>query len=144
MLPIILRSAKTHASHTAGPDYDSKFAPGLHSACLFVWNNSGKDRMLRNSRWGVEQLVKKSAPAATTNADAGRKSSASMLRANHTEPLVGKPNSSYGAVSIGRTHSAVGEVTPLEGCTELWRDIRPVEWPVRVRSAIARRCFVAR
>src|SRR4029077_5864428 len=40
-------------------------------------------------------------------------------------------------------NSAVGEGDASRGGDELWRDIRPVEWSIRVRSAVAGRCFVA-
>jgi len=56
----------------------------VYQRLLFVWNTTVKIWMLRNSRLGREQLVRKSAPAATTNADAGRKEQRFMLRANHT------------------------------------------------------------
>src|SRR6476620_10558753 len=40
-------------------------------------------------------------------------------------------------------NSAIGEGDASRRVHELWRDIRPVEWPIRVRSAVAGRCFIA-
>src|SRR5947208_12193331 len=42
-----------------------------------------------------------------------------------------------------KDNSAVGEGGGSRRMHELWRDIRPVERPVRVRSAVAGRRFVA-
>src|SRR6266498_939368 len=39
-------------------------------------------------------------------------------------------------------NSAVGESDSFGRVGELWGDVRPVEWPVIVRPAVARRCFV--
>src|ERR1044071_5292112 len=38
--------------------------------------------------------------------------------------------------------SVVGESDCPYRVDELWRDIGPIEWPIVVRSAVARRCFV--
>src|SRR6266498_490493 len=39
-------------------------------------------------------------------------------------------------------NSAVGESDSFGRVGELWGDVRPVEWPVIVRPAVARWCFV--
>jgi len=37
---------------------------------------------------------------------------------------------------------AIGESDRPYRVDELWRNIRPIEWPIVVRPAVARRCFV--
>src|SRR5437870_11477504 len=75
-----------------------------------------------------------------------RKNRRFMLRANHTTHQLGKPNAMlkrWRRWQIAEKHNFVVRESDSSGrVNELWRDIRPIEWTIIVRSAVAGRCFV--
>jgi len=150
-----LRRAAAHVAHNFAirrtprqPHRSSRHADAnlslTYQRLIPLWKTLVKVWMVRNSRLWRWTTGENERACRDSRRHRARERATLHAASKSYRPLSWQAKLELLRSEISEEHnSAVGEGDASGRVHELWRDIRPVEWSIRVRSAVTGRCFVA-